>query len=213
MTRGIVVASIAVAVLLAGAVVPASAVTVEYVLTWTDDQDSTYGIKVKQETDPFPDGSTRYTYTIETDGASPPPGVNQMGFGAYSIATELGFDEGLDGGAIWGVTSGPVGLSWTATGTGGGSPTPTWTADSDADGIPWDEAGDNMRYFSNGPPDRLYDAHVIIKWDSDGDGNRDTTTTVTGQISGPTPEPCTLALLGLGLSGAGMIRLLKRRRE
>jgi hypothetical protein len=47
-------------------------------------------------------------------------------------------------------------------------------------------------------------------------GQVDSTTISTKDgelVSGPTPEPCTLALLGLGLSGAGMIRLLKRRRE
>lgn len=227
MIRGIVLASIAVAVLLAAAVVPASATTVPYVLTWTDDQGTTrtdddysYGIRVKQEYDAM-GGNWRYLYTVEANGTDPDPGyewVDQMGFDlpgdSYltSVVVELGFLEPLDGGAIVvGPYDSPLGLDWTVSGDAGTAPMPVWTADSDAEGIPYPSAADNMGYISGGQPDHMYNAYVIVKWDSDDDGTNDTTTTLTGKISGPTPEPCTLGLLGL--SGLAMIRFFKRKRE
>ena len=76
---------------------------------------------------------------------------------------------------------------------------PKWS--TEAGGIQPDKIG-YFEIVTPGTPDRLYDAMAL-----------DGTTYSVGQTTGPTPEPCTLALMGLGLSGAGIIRLIKRRRE
>jgi hypothetical protein len=118
--------------------------------------------------------------------------------GMHGPLAEFGFTESWMGGPILAHFE-PSNWSFTDTGPSGtGIKMPYWTWNGTGDSV---EVGESLTVaaVSKGPPDFWY-------WGQAKDG-----TTVTGQTTGPTPEPCTLGLLGL--SGLAMIRLFKRKRE
>lgn len=161
--------------------------TQEWPVPWTEGG----VIKVIQEVDKgnvnTPDeGTWKYFYTVVNDGTD----------GMLSPITIWGFLEDLDGGSILAQGNGQ---GWTYSGT---PIRPDWLVGG---GTVIGIGGSGTFWFTSvGPPDRFYDAYAV---------DTDDESVVYGQTTGPTPEPCTLVLLGLGLSGAGMIRLLKRKRE
>ena len=155
----------------------------------------------------------RYTYTVTNDnigtlsGATVPVGDASQSDGVASFV----FNEKLDGGPAYFLTSAP---GWTGSLAGN---TPSWSStvadvatvsdgsDIDPDGG-WTGgsnlgAVNNFSFLSEGAPWRLYEVTVANRGG----------TSATGYISGPTPEPCTLGLLGL--SGLAAIRFFKRKRE
>jgi hypothetical protein len=167
-----------------------------------------------------------YSYTLTNDNVGPFAGeVSPVGDASQAVGlSHFDFLEPLDGGVAWGVASAP---GWNGSLAGN---TPTWwVTDKDKPAVPtdghdieanglWDANANNpggvnnFAFGSNGAPFRLYDVQVI-SWGPDQTLGTADDITVTGQISGPTPEPCTLALLGLGLSGAAFIRRFGRKRE
>jgi hypothetical protein len=181
-------------------------------------------VVVKEQWQPLSDGRIRYNYEVWNDGQDPSQltaetgvvtSITQSGFGPDTYIIEFGYTEALDGGPIEMLWNPPVTPAWSVTGETGGTPTPVWTVSPDTSGIPFPDGLETFRYKSAGVAHRLYDAYAVAWKDDDGDGVIDpgetTTYEATGKISGPTPEPCTLGLLGL--SGLAMIRLFKRKRE
>ncbi len=216
MSRTAIVTLVCMAVLAAVVAAPARAQLVEetYLLTYetttTGGDPWLIGVLVEEKVFDALGGGYLYQYFVINDLTDPAQwGMDEMGLNSEIF--EFGYSESLDGGPINVFGTGPNG-SWSVAGDGGGSPQPVWSTSTVNTGIGDPDAQDNFQYISNGPPHSMYEAYVIAAG-PDGLFETDDDMTATGEISGPTPEPCTLALLGLGLSGAGMIRLLKRRRE
>ena len=134
------------------------------------------------------EGLYKYRYEIQND----------TGVGLASPLDTFQFDEGWDGGAILDHRETIAWGTWTFT-TPGNAPKWVNNVDTAHGGIPIGEAG-WFEAVSAGLPDRFYPASAY-----------DGAVYAEGETTGPTPEPCTLGLLGL--SGLAMIRLFKRKRE
>ncbi len=168
---------------------------------WTGEGDNYRQVMVEQkvfEGDSVDLGTWKYRYEITNDGSG--DGGALVGLG--SPMHEWGFTQNLNGGVPTIIN---LPGDWSAVLTGPSSSgltnAPYFTSPT---GLPVSSDLVAFEYISHGPPDQWYLGQAV---------NSDPFLRVTGETTGPTPEPCTVALLGLGLSGAGMIRLLKRRRE
>jgi len=214
MSRTAIVTLVCMAVLAAVVAAPARAQLVEetYLLTYettTPEGDLwLIGVLVEEKAFHATGGGYLYQYFVINDLTEPTQwGMDEMGLNSEIF--RFGYSEDLQGGLVDIFTDGPNADWYNLE-----DPTlrPVWETATVGSGIGDGFAQDNYQYISQGPPHYLYEAFVVA---AGPDGLFDTPDdmTATGKISGPTPEPCTLALLGLGLSGAGMIRLLKRRRE
>jgi len=146
-------------------------------------------------------GNYVYTYTVYNDRfANPNLWCWGMEDPRLSGATIVGFNTP----ANW---IGNYGCAWQ-----GGNPAPVanplgWIATVDANnvpqGIPLMQSLDTFWFVSPNPPKKMYDAFA-----HDGPNFAGATFAV-GKVSGPTPEPFTLALLAMGLP----LALLARRRR
>ncbi len=184
----IVIVTCVVAVLVAGAVVPASAqlFATTYVLKCTDESGTVHGVLVEEHVDAALGGGFWYKYTVFNNRFLDPSdwGVDVMGLG--SAIVEFGFSEGLGGGPITVAGAGPN-PDWSVAGEASSPPQPVWSTDIPSSGIPDPATQNNFTYTSFGEPHMLYSAFVTAVG-GDGEIGTSDDVTATGQISGPTGE-------------------------
>jgi len=184
----IVIVTCVVAVLVAGAVVPASAqlFATTYVLKCTDESGTVHGVLVEEHVGTALGGGFWYKYTVFNNRFLDPSdwGVDVMGLG--SAIVEFGFSEGLGGGPITVAGAGPN-ADWSVAGEASSPPQPVWSTDIPSSGIPDPATQNNFTYTSFGEPHMLYNAFVTAVGDDGVIGTSDDVT-ATGQISGPTGE-------------------------
>ena len=202
MSKRIAVVSIAVLLLAAAAAhagFPGSPIAND-IQTWY--ADSPFQVVVEQKVYAGTDtdaGTYLYQWEVKNDGNPADP----VGLG--SPLHEWGFTENLNGGPPLANFAPSIGGPWTFSlggPTGALSNAPYWTSPNG-----FGPSASVLAVFSIislGPPDAWYEGQAV---------DTDPLVIATGVTTGPTPEPCTLVFLGLGLSGAAFIRRFGRRRE